>query len=110
MYRSISFPRASVPLLEKPLFFVFLRFLYLKLPVDLRRQSIVVLDFLFVLCVFPPPFGAFSSQPEMCGNGIRCMARFLADLEGKKEAEYKIHTLAGPIIPVVRPTIYTVCR
>lgn len=38
----------------------------------------------------------------MCGNGIRCMARFLADLEGKKEAEYKIHTLAGTIIPVVR--------
>lgn len=30
------------------------------------------------------------------------MARFLADLEGKKEAEYKIHTLAGTIIPVVR--------
>lgn len=38
----------------------------------------------------------------MCGNGIRCMARFLADLEGKKEAEYKIHTLAGTIIPIVR--------
>lgn len=37
----------------------------------------------------------------MCGNGIRCMARFLADLEGKKTAEYKIHTLAGTIIPVV---------
>lgn len=42
----------------------------------------------------------------MCGNGIRCMARFLADLEGKKEAEYKIHTLAGPIIPVVRLTSF----
>lgn len=42
------------------------------------------------------------SEPEMCGNGIRCMARFLADLEGKKEAEYRIHTLAGPIIPVAR--------
>ncbi|CAN0573954.1 unnamed protein product, partial [Ectocarpus sp. 12 AP-2014] len=38
----------------------------------------------------------------MCGNGIRCMARFLADLEGKKKAEYKIHTLAGTIIPVAR--------
>ncbi len=42
-----------------------------------------------------------NAQPEMCGNGIRCMARFLADLEGKKAAEYKIHTLAGTIIPVV---------
>lgn len=30
------------------------------------------------------------------------MARFLADLEGKTVAEYKIHTLAGTIIPVVR--------
>ena len=38
----------------------------------------------------------------MCGNGIRCVARFLADLEGKKAAEYKIHTPAGTIIPVVR--------
>lgn len=43
----------------------------------------------------------FRFQPEMCGNGIRCMARFLADLEGKKSAEYSIHTLAGTIIPVV---------
>lgn len=33
------------------------------------------------------------------------MARFLADLEGKKKAEYKIHTLAGTIIPVVKEEI-----
>lgn len=29
------------------------------------------------------------------------MARFLADLEGKTAAAYKIHTLAGTMIPVV---------
>jgi diaminopimelate epimerase len=41
------------------------------------------------------------SEPEMCGNGIRCMARFLADLDGQKEATYRIGTGAGVIVPVV---------
>jgi diaminopimelate epimerase len=38
----------------------------------------------------------------MCGNGIRCMARFVADLEGQpdtSEQVYRIHTLAGLISP-----------
>jgi diaminopimelate epimerase len=41
------------------------------------------------------------SEPEMCGNGIRCLAQFLADLEGLDAAgqQYHIHTLAGEIIP-----------
>lgn len=46
------------------------------------------------------------SEPEMCGNGIRCLARFIADLEGKSAAEvqtYTIHTLAGLITPEVQP-------
>lgn len=30
------------------------------------------------------------------------MARFLADLEGKLAAEYRVQTPAGTIIPVVR--------
>ncbi|CAM9197495.1 unnamed protein product [Discosporangium mesarthrocarpum] len=47
-------------------------------------------------------YNSDGSEPEMCGNGIRCMARFLADLDGKEDATYKVHTLAGPIIPVVR--------
>jgi len=42
------------------------------------------------------------SEPEMCGNGIRCMAQFLKDLgEGSSTASYRINTLAGPIIPVM---------
>ena len=49
-------------------------------------------------------FNADGSEPEMCGNGIRCLARFLADLEGKSSqiVQYRIHTLAGAIAPQVK--------
>jgi len=43
------------------------------------------------------------SEPEMCGNGIRCMAKYVADLEGKSEPHtYRISTLAGTIVPEIR--------
>jgi diaminopimelate epimerase len=35
------------------------------------------------------------SEPEMCGNGIRCLARFVADVDGQSSGKCKIHTLAG---------------
>lgn len=45
-------------------------------------------------------FNSDGSEPEMCGNGIRCLAGFLAQLEGKtnQSLEYRLHTLAGVMI------------
>lgn len=46
-------------------------------------------------------FNSDGSEPEMCGNGIRCLARFLAELErgeGKEASDkggYRVHTLGG---------------
>lgn len=38
------------------------------------------------------------SEPEMCGNGIRCLAKFYAMLTGNGGSRYKIHTLAGMLV------------
>ena len=49
-------------------------------------------------------YNADGSEPQMCGNGIRCMAKFLKEIEGKKdskEVKYTIHTLSGKIIPEI---------
>ncbi len=50
-------------------------------------------------------YNSDGSEPEMCGNGIRCLARFIVDLEGKigGTQTYRIDTLAGPITPEVQP-------
>jgi len=45
-------------------------------------------------------FNSDGSEPEMCGNGIRCLAKFVAALEGTTQPRaYKIHTLAGLMTP-----------
>jgi len=45
-------------------------------------------------------YNSDGSEPEMCGNGIRCFAQFLKDL-GEDATSYRVNTLAGPIIPVM---------
>lgn len=45
-------------------------------------------------------YNSDGSEPEMCGNGIRCFAQFLRDL-GEDKPSYLIDTLAGPIVPVM---------
>ena len=42
-------------------------------------------------------FNSDGSEPEMCGNGIRCLARFIAQLGG--QGSCRIHTRAGVITP-----------
>ena len=49
-------------------------------------------------------FNADGTEPEMCGNGIRCLARFLADSDGDGPGRtWQIETLAGRIVPELQP-------
>lgn len=46
-------------------------------------------------------FNSDGSEPEMCGNGIRCLAHFLSTLQAPSThpGQYLIHTLGGVITP-----------
>ncbi|PSO82131.1 MAG: diaminopimelate epimerase [Cyanobacteria bacterium SW_4_48_29] len=46
-------------------------------------------------------YNSDGSEPEMCGNGIRCLAQFLSDLETSQPPShaYNIHTQAGVMTP-----------
>ncbi|WP_319420336.1 diaminopimelate epimerase [Pleurocapsa sp. FMAR1] len=48
-------------------------------------------------------YNSDGSEAEMCGNGIRCLAKFIADLEGNARINksYRINTLAGVIVPTL---------
>lgn len=50
-------------------------------------------------------YNADGSVAEMCGNGIRCLAKFIFALEGRSAGEtvrYRINTLAGLMVPEVQ--------
>ena len=64
-----------------------------------------------VIFVLPPQgdtdytmriYNCDASEAQMCGNGIRTLAKFIARLEGRETASdlrYRIHTLAGVMVP-----------
>lgn len=39
------------------------------------------------------------SEPEMCGNGIRCFAKYLYEHGLTSDLTFTVETLAGPVIP-----------
>ncbi|KAL5802441.1 hypothetical protein ACOSQ4_030746 [Xanthoceras sorbifolium] len=48
-------------------------------------------------------FNSDGSEPEMCGNGMRCFARFIAELENLHGRQsFTVHTGAGLIVPEIQ--------
>ncbi|NEQ39403.1 MAG: diaminopimelate epimerase [Okeania sp. SIO3I5] len=47
-------------------------------------------------------FNSDGSEPEMCGNGIRCLAKFIAELENNNKTKYNFHTGGGLIVPELK--------
>lgn len=49
-------------------------------------------------------FNSDGSEPEMCGNGVRCFAKFISDLNNLSGRQsFTVHTGAGLIIPEIQP-------
>lgn len=48
-------------------------------------------------------FNSDGSEPEMCGNGVRCFAKFVAELENLQgKQSFTVHTGAGLIVPEIQ--------
>ena len=52
--------------------------------------------------VFMRIFNSDGSEPEMCGNGIRCVARYVYEHDLVDKTSISVKTLAGPIYPEVK--------
>ncbi len=95
--------------------FVFLNGITQKLPQNLSEFSKQICDRRFgvgadqVLIVQPSSshdfrmdiFNADGGQVEMCGNGIRCFAKYVHDQNLVQKNEIRVETLAGTIIPQI---------
>ena len=44
-------------------------------------------------------FNPDGSEPEMCGNGIRCFAKYVYETDKLNEEVISVETLAGVILP-----------
>ena len=53
-------------------------------------------------------YNADGSEAEMCGNGIRCLAKYIADKQIAIKKEYEIETKAGIIRTVIREDLVEV--
>ena len=89
----------------------------LRSPNNWRAQAVKLCDRNFgiggdgVIFALPPAgagqdyvmriFNNDGSEPEMCGNGIRCLARFVAAADGAAPRAYRVGTGAGVIVPEV---------
>ena len=47
-------------------------------------------------------YNSDGSEPEMCGNGIRCLAKFVSEIDNAPPGKCRVHTLAGVMVPEVR--------
>ena len=50
-------------------------------------------------------YNSDGSEPEMCGNGIRCLAKFVADIDGTQAAQHRVDTLGGQ-----QAAVSAICR
>ena len=83
--------------------------------IDLKKLAIDICDRHFgvgadgLLIVFPSQkahyrmqiFNPDGSEAEMCGNGIRCFAKYVYETDQLKEEVISVETLAGTVLPAV---------
>ena len=46
-------------------------------------------------------YNSDGTEPQMCGNGIRCFSKYIFDKKHIKKRKFKVNTLAGIIEPEI---------